>query len=318
MVIETVLLERVEKPWGRNELAPWGTASPDKSPIGELWFQRTGETASDPSLLLKLLFTSQPLSIQVHPNDVLARSLGLKNGKTEAWYILSADPGSKLALGTTRTLTAQQLRDAIRDGSIADLVDWREVEKDDVIFVPAGTIHALGPGLVVAEVQQRSDTTFRLFDFGRGRDLDVDRAADAADLGSSGQQAIPNRLTDLRTLLIASKYFSIELVNLPAFSDYEFVAENETWIFGLQGSATFGALSLQTGSAIFVQRELLSITIGAEGCKCLVAYAASRPSFDLLRDTDAQANGSALTEFQHQTSVYEAANRWAVSAGDEA
>src|SRR5207247_461750 len=107
--------------------------------------------------LLKLLFTAQPLSIQVHPDDTLARSIGLPNGKTEAWYVLSAAPGARIALGLKRALTAVQLRAAIGDGSIAQVVQWRPVAKDDVIFVSAGTIHAIGAGLVVAEIQQRSD-----------------------------------------------------------------------------------------------------------------------------------------------------------------
>ena len=95
--------------------------------IGEIWYERPGKPASDPSLLLKLLFTSQPLSIQVHPDDAYAQSMGLPNGKTEAWYVLSAAPGAKVALGLKQRLTPQQLREAVDDGSIADLVAWRAV-----------------------------------------------------------------------------------------------------------------------------------------------------------------------------------------------
>ena len=97
-----------------------------------------------------------------------AQSMGLPNGKTEAWYVLSATPEAKVALGLKRRLTPQQLREAIDDGSISDLVVWQAVSAGDVIFVPAGTIHAIGAGLVIAEIQQRSDATFRLFDHGRG------------------------------------------------------------------------------------------------------------------------------------------------------
>jgi mannose-6-phosphate isomerase len=114
--------------------------------------------------LLKLLFTSQPLSIQVHPDDAFAHLNGLPNGKSEAWYVLRAVPDAKVALGFSRQLTSQQLREAIDDGSISDLVVWKSVLPDDVIFVPAGTVHAIGAGLVIAELQQRSDATFRLFD----------------------------------------------------------------------------------------------------------------------------------------------------------
>ena len=167
MVAELALAHALPKPWGVVDLFPWSKAGYDGKKIGEIWYGRADNSGVDPSLLLKLLFTSQPLSIQVHPNDVFARSMGLPNGKTEAWYILSATPEAKVALGLSRRLTPQQLREAIEDGSIADLIVWHAVSADDVISVPAGTIHAIGAGLVIAELQQRSDTTFRLFDPGR-------------------------------------------------------------------------------------------------------------------------------------------------------
>ena len=136
-------------------------AGHDGDVIGEIWYERSDNSDINPSLLLKLLFTSQPLSIQVHPDDAFARSMGLPNGKTEAWYVLSAAPDAKVALGLRRRLSPQQLRAAIDDGLISDLVVWHAVSADDVISVPAGTIHAIGAGLVIAELQQRSDTTFR-------------------------------------------------------------------------------------------------------------------------------------------------------------
>ena len=100
---------------------------------------------------------------------------GWHRGKTEAWYILSAAPGAKIALGLKKRLAPRQLREAVDDGSIAGLVAWRTVLPGDVVSVPAGTIHAIGAGLVIAEIQQRSDATFRMFDFGRKRELHVAR-----------------------------------------------------------------------------------------------------------------------------------------------
>ena len=168
---------------------PWSTSRRDGDAIGEIWYERPDNGAVDPSLLLKLLFTSQPLSIQVHPDDAFAHSMGLPNGKTEAWYVLSAAPEAKVALGLSRRLTPQQLREAIDDGSISDLVVWHAVSAGDAIFVPAGTIHAIGAGLVIAELQQRSDTTFRLFDHGRNRELHVESAILVADAGPADFQA---------------------------------------------------------------------------------------------------------------------------------
>lgn len=126
----------VQKPWGVADLRPWSKADNDGGRlIGEIWYERSGSESSDPSLLLKLLFTSQPLSIQVHPDDAHARSIGLARGKTEAWYILRAAPGATIALGLKERLAHGQLREAINDGSIAALVAWRTVLPGDVVFL---------------------------------------------------------------------------------------------------------------------------------------------------------------------------------------
>ena len=156
---------------------------------------RTGrqERADTPALLLKLLFTSEPLSIQVHPDDTFARAMGLPNGKSEAWYILSAEPDAQIGVGLKHQVTPQELRASIKDGSIAELVQWRPVAKGDVIFIPAGTIHAIGAGIVLAEIQQRSDATFRLFDYGRQRELHEDNGVAVAHAvaASSAHQSDP-------------------------------------------------------------------------------------------------------------------------------
>jgi mannose-6-phosphate isomerase len=269
----------VEKPWGVDDLGPWNGIPHGAAAIGELWF----ETAGNSSLLLKLLFTSQPLSIQVHPTDAFARSIGLAHGKSEAWYILHAEAGAEIAIGLQHPLTALELRDAITDGSIAERVQWRPVATGDFFSVPAGTIHALGAGLTVLEVQQRSDTTFRLFDFGRNRALDVDEAVATADAGPADPQSPPARLTDARTLLLANAHFTIERIDLPPFSDWEFSAEAESWVFALGGGARFGDISVQSFEAIFV-RMTSPLKAGAHGFRCLVAYADSWPNPMLLRN----------------------------------
>src|SRR5208283_3144675 len=120
-------MQVVHKPWGSSDLRPWSELQAGGNPIGELWFQRTDLTAPPPALLLKLLFTNEALSIQVHPDDAFAQSIGMEHGKTEAWYILSATPGAKIAIGLKRRLTTAQLRASIGDGSISDLVQWRRV-----------------------------------------------------------------------------------------------------------------------------------------------------------------------------------------------
>src|ERR1700688_2186091 len=123
----------VHKPWGVRDLQPWSSLDGSSDAIGELWFERTGEHAQTSTLLLKLLFTSEPLSIQVHPDDTFARAMGMPNGKSEAWYILSAEPDAKIGVGLKHRVTPQELLTSITTGSIAELVQWRSVAKGDVI-----------------------------------------------------------------------------------------------------------------------------------------------------------------------------------------
>ncbi len=277
MTIEHACVKVVHKPWGSTDLRPWSELKGDGNPIGELWFQRAGTTASPPALLLKVLFTKEALSIQVHPDDAFAQSLGMANGKTEAWYILSAAPGAKVAIGLKVQLTAPQLRASIEDGSIVDLVRWHLVQTGDVIFVPAGTIHAIGPGLVIAEIQQRSDATFRLFDYGRQRELHAGNAVAAAQAGPAECQSIQRRLTDARTLLVANPHFVLERIGLLSKSNWELQAGHETWLLILEGHARFGLMNAFAGEAMFLDGERTGIKVGAEGLKCLLAYVPTEP-----------------------------------------
>ena len=119
MPIERACAHVFPKPWGVVDLRPWSKASGKDGAIGEIWYERPGSAAPDPSLLLKVLFASQPLSIQVHPDDTFAHSIGMPNGKTEAWYVLSAASQAKVALGLDQRLTSRQLRSTIEDGSIS-------------------------------------------------------------------------------------------------------------------------------------------------------------------------------------------------------
>ena len=180
MPTEHAAVRVVHKPWGVADLQPWSSIDGSGAAVGELWFERADKDAPTPALLLKLLFTSEPLSIQVHPDDTFARAMGMPNGKSEAWYILSAQPDAQIGAGLKHQVTPQQLRMSIQNGSIAELIHWRPVAKGDVIYIPAGTIHAVGAGIVLAEIQQRSDATFRLFDYGRPRELHEDNGVAVA------------------------------------------------------------------------------------------------------------------------------------------
>jgi mannose-6-phosphate isomerase len=295
MAIEHASVQVVRKPWGVADLHPWSGIDGSGDAVGELWFQRVDKDAPIPALLLKFLFTSAPLSIQVHPDDAFARSIGLPNGKTEAWYILSATPDAKVAVGLKRHLTPQQLRASIKDGSIAGLAQWRPARRGDVIFVPAGTIHAIGAGIMLAEIQQHSDTTFRLFDYGRQRELHEDSAVAVSDAGPAPTQAVAQRLSDERWALIASPHFVLERINLPANSTWALTADRETWMLVIEGHAKIGATNPTVGDVIFVEADHAIIEVGPDGISGLIAYPGPDPIISLLQDSGAQMTKSAGT-----------------------
>jgi mannose-6-phosphate isomerase len=272
MAIEHARAHSLPKPWGVLDTRPWISADRDGRTIGEVWYERSNSAAAAPALLLKLLFTDEPLSIQVHPDDAFAQTIGQLNGKTEAWYVLGAAPGAKVALGLKRRLTPQQLRHAIDDGSISDLIGWQTARVGDTVFVAAGTIHAIGAGLVIAEIQQRSDATFRLFDHGRGRELHIENAIAVSDAGPAGLSVAPRRLSDTRTLLISNAHFTFERIDLSPGSAWRMEADRETWLLAIEGNARAGSFDLVTGDALFAKSDRVGIRAGKNGLAALVAY----------------------------------------------
>jgi mannose-6-phosphate isomerase len=253
-------------------------------PIGELWFERPAHAAPETALLLKLLFTTAPLSIQVHPGDAFARSIGLANGKTEAWYILSAITGAAVAVGLNYPRSAIELRAAITDGSIADIVHWHPVHQGDVIVIPAGTIHAIGAGIVLAEIQQHSDATFRLFDYGRQRELHVENAIAVATAGPRADQAPPQRLSGARTVLAVNPHFVLEQIDLASGSVWMLDAPKETWVLAIEGHGQLGATRLSPGEAVFLQADRAEIAVGAARLKALLAYPGPNVNPDALTE----------------------------------
>jgi mannose-6-phosphate isomerase len=283
VTIERAIVQIMQKPWGSTDLLPWSGASTSSGPIGELWFQRTDADAPETALLLKLLFTTAPLSIQVHPDDALAQSIGLANGKTEAWYILSARPDARVALGLKHALSAVELRSAIADGSIVDMVQWHPVRAGDVVFVPAGTIHAIGAGIVLAEIQQRSDATFRLFDYGRLRELHIDKAVVAATAGPAARQSSPMQFDEARKAILVSPHFVLERAEFLAGSVWTVDVQKEAWILVIGGSAQIRSANFSLGEAAFMESDRADIEVGADGLKALLAYPGPKVDPDTLR-----------------------------------
>lgn len=169
----------IEKPWGRDDV-PAGFGGGDGRQIGEIWFE--GPAGAPAPLMVKYLFTSERLSIQVHPDDGAAAALGHSSGKDECWLVLDAAPDAEIGIGLTRPATPDEVRTAAEAGTIERLIDWRPVKAGDFLYNPAGTIHAIGPGLSLVEIQQNSECTYRLYDYGRPRDLHLDIALAIATL----------------------------------------------------------------------------------------------------------------------------------------
>ena len=165
----------VDKPWGRRGIDPRFGVDPDRQ-VGEIWFEPPVGLALD--VLAKYLFTTERLSIQVQPDEATARARGYPPGKDECWIVLDAGEDAELGIGTVRDVPATELMGAARDGSIVDLMDWRRPKRGDFIYNSAETIHALGPGLTIMEIQQAVDLTYRLYDYGRPRELHLEEAAD--------------------------------------------------------------------------------------------------------------------------------------------
>jgi mannose-6-phosphate isomerase len=288
-MIEHAVARAKVKPWGRLDLRPWSLAAVIEGPVGELWFERPGFAAPKTQLLLKLLFTSEPLSIQVHPDDAFARSIGLSSGKTEAWFILSAIPGAQVAVGLNYPRTSAELRTAIANGTIANIVHWHPVRRGDTISIPAGTIHAIGAGIVLAEIQQNSDATFRMFDYGRQRKLQIDHAVAAATPGPRSPQSAPGRLSTARTVLSVNPHFVLEQIKFEPGSVWMLDAPKETWLLSIEGHAHLGpTTALSPGCAMFLQADQAEIVVGPAGLTALLAYPGPSVNLDAVR-----AHGSA-------------------------
>src|SRR5947207_15736603 len=195
-----------ERVWGRTHLAPW---CPDSDrPIGEAWFL----SDRDLPLLAKLIFTSERLSVQVHPDD----GEDGPRGKTEMWHILDAEPGAVIAIGFREPITRERLWEATRTGEIERLLNWIPVKAGETYFTPAHTVHAIGAGIVLCEIQQNSDVTYRLWDYGRPRPIHVERAVPISDLTVHPGASHSRPLGDGREELVRAKHFVTELVRLKA------------------------------------------------------------------------------------------------------
>jgi mannose-6-phosphate isomerase len=226
-----------EKVWGRTSLSPW--LSDPRQKIGEACYL----AESVLPLLVKLIFTSERLSVQVHPSD----GDGVLCGKTEMWHILEAEPSATIALGFREPITRERLREAARTGEIEQLLQWFPVKAGETYFTPARTVHAIGGGIVLCEIQQNSDVTYRLWDYGRPREIHLEQAALIADLSVHPGPTLPVTIAEGHELLAGCQYFVTEAIRLRAAERWEAPAGRcPLWIF-LEGRGRIGAERVTPG-----------------------------------------------------------------------
>ncbi|WP_375398355.1 class I mannose-6-phosphate isomerase [uncultured Sphingomonas sp.] len=268
MTATLLATKRVEKPWGRHTLWPgFSDPAPSSDPIGEVWFQTPD--AGTPDLLIKYLFTSERLSVQDHPDDATAQRAGYPRGKDECWLILAAEPGATIALGTRTPTTKEALRAGALDGSIVDMLDWKPVTAGDFLYSPAGTVHAIGGGITLIEVQQNVDLTYRLYDYGSDRELHLDSGIAVADPNPFVPRPVVGQVEEGRTILVEGPKFVLERwaggerdVSLP---------DGVTgWLVPMHGDGVVGGVAWRAGECVTVTGD--AIVIAGAGADLLFAY----------------------------------------------
>jgi mannose-6-phosphate isomerase len=262
------------RPWGFQDLEPWYDYKTAREPIGEVWLTGemcvadtgplkgtsladitkqhrdplvgSGVVGTDFPLLIKLLFPKDKLSVQVHPDDALAQRYGEPRGKTECWYALDAQPGAAVALGIRPGFTVEQVKAAVHDASLESLLEMVPVEKGDMLFVDAGTVHAMGPGVVMLETQQTSDLTYRMYDYGSARELHLEKSFAAMRLKTRAGK-VPPRPVDGHCVLIDERYFRIERWPLRAGAAVALTARSQVvqMLFVTQGSLQISGESFE-------------------------------------------------------------------------
>ena len=287
----------VDRVWGLMDLRPWYDHVAEQEPVGEVWLtgddckvgtgphvgktlgalfqqypqQLLGQDASDAGspLLIKVIFAREKLSVQVHPDDRMAQKYGEPRGKTECWYTLDADADAKVALGLKPGVTLDKVKSGIENGTLEEDLILVPIEAGDLIFVDAGTVHAIWPGSVLLETQQYSDTTYRMYDYGRGRELHVDKSIEATRMTTNAGKIPPAVLPD-RTVLIESAYFSVEKIPVD-------VSRSSTTLRRVADSVpTLSYLFAAAGGARITSPSFAPLDLPTRG---IVAVPASSPVF---------------------------------------
>ena len=254
--------KRVEKPWGMDAL-PAPFAADGDGRIGEIWFEPTAKTEG---LLAKYLFTSEKLSVQVHPSDETSPT---GRGKDECWLVLHAESDARLAIGFTETVSPEEMRVAAEDGSIESLLEWHAVKAGDFVYLPSGTVHAIGAGLTLVEIQQNTDITYRLFDYGRPRELHLDEGIAVAKTGPHPAECWRTLDKGSTQMLVDGPKFRLAHIAGNDFGSLPVDFGSALLVLPLAGEATVGGDTVQPGEAAECQ-SMAEIAMTDEA-RCLVA-----------------------------------------------
>jgi len=246
-----------ERVWGVRDLAPWFAEKRADTKLGEAWF-----TAEPPlAILPKFLFTSEKLSVQVHPDG----PSGI--GKTEMWHILRTEPGATIALGFTRPVSADEMRQAAVTGEIEKLLRWIPVAPGQTYFIPAGTVHAIGAGLTICELQQNSDITYRLYDYGRRRELHLDAAIAATnfDAWRHPGPAAETTLPDGWTRLVECRYFTTDSLQVSRAASYQPARSRSELLICIAGDGRLNGEPFSAGDVWSVPKDSEPIRVETAG-----------------------------------------------------
>lgn len=294
------------RPWGRFDLSPIYPRQFEQK-IGESWLtgdncvvqngpltgkslaelssqykrELVGEAPRDDNrfpLLMKFLFPQEKLSVQVHPDDAAAQEVGEPCGKTECWYVTHAEPGAEIGLGLKRGVTRTDFEKSIHEHRAEDLLNWIKVSAGDMIFVAGGTVHTLGPGSVIVETQQQSDTTYRLYDYGRPRELHLKRGLRVIRENVRSGKVKPLPAQDLngsgsrQQQLLASSYFAVERYELKSAHEFAAIAEQASAqiLVATEGAGSLNApgcdrVQFARGDAVVIPANIEQFDLQPEG-----------------------------------------------------
>jgi mannose-6-phosphate isomerase len=286
-----------ERVWGFMDLRPWFDRVAQGQPLGEAWLtgdeclvangpyngtrlgtlfaelprELLGERApvAGSPLLIKVIFAREKLSVQVHPDDQMAQKYGEPHGKTECWYVLEAQPEAEVAAGLKPGTTVERVRTGIADGTLEECLYMVPVTKGDVVFVDAGTVHAIWPGSILLETQQNSDLTYRMYDYGRPRELHIEKSLEAMKLVTRAGKVAPRKLAD-RTILIDVEYFRVERIPV------EGARRSETLAGADEGARGLAYLFAAAGQARLNGAGFEPLVLPARG---IAAVPAAAPEF---------------------------------------